>query len=243
MNSFPANFVLLILGLLCVLLAGQSAEENGELLNDFHFVSIIMQHNQPNFSLHLSTLPTWKTRLESFFREYGSQSIERVEESVVNVLKEHVMEDFKLEGDWPQDELPVDLHLSAVGNASRRLTTSYVLQLLADGIVWNSESLFLTSKYTAKHRKYPFARQSPNSDRSAHTSILDMIQPRKLSILPSFLREIASPIVLYQSLNTSTGGTTAMRLLYHALKEMQFQHVTLCNETNHLTRECRRPSG
>ena len=71
-----------------------------------------------------------------------------------------------------------------------------------------------------------------------------MIDPQRQSSVPSWLHIRYSPtIVLYQSLNTSTGGTTAMRLLFHALQKMHFTKVFLCNETNFMTKPCHRPSG
>lgn len=233
-------------------------QEEGRLLNDFHFLSVFIddRNNNDAFSLHLSTLPTWKTRAEKFFESYGPEAVKRAHLSVQNLLKEHEVEESKLLADWPT-AFRTDLHLQTdlqtdrtdLKHAPRELTTSSVLRTLNTGVVWDVESTTLSSKHVQKHKAYRKvkARQTlfaeHNQPRPNHASILDLIAPQKQSTLPVFLREIASPIVLYQSLNTSTGGTTAMRLLYHALKDMHYQHVLLCNESNYLTKACRRPSG
>jgi hypothetical protein len=87
------------------------------------------------------------------------------------------------------------------------------------------------------------------SRRDRRLTVLDMLHTKKPSRLAAFLRERPHNshshghpmITIYQTLNTSTGGTTAMRLLHHALQDLEYDSF-LCNDTNaHLT-VCRRPS-
>lgn len=106
-------------------------------------------------------------------------------------------------------------------------------------------NFFLTSKrLSAAHsmsRYKSFLESLLQAD--SPSELAAALHPRyKRSQLPDFILNNASPIMIYQTLNAFTGGTSAMRVLAKALQNLGFP-VVLCNHTNQHIPDCATPSG
>jgi hypothetical protein len=140
------------------------------------------------------------------------------------------------DGDLLQGRQLVDSH-QAVSNLLNTLDL-----LIAD----NHHYKYFTSYHKRPHRKH-LSDNSINTQSSTPTSkvpnyIHRLLNPSFGSKLPLFLHAESPPIIIYNSLGVSTGGTTAMKILHDTLKKMGY-NTLLCNDDNRFSDSCRRPSG
>ncbi len=133
-------------------------------------------------------------------------------------------------------------------------TSASAIKTLLEGISWEEhyDDLFYSSRaFWYDHTIFGQRRlerirrrvdaKTNREGNKGRLNVLDMLNKKKSSRIPAFLREFMPGLTVYQTLNTSTGGTTAMRLLHDALVDLGYKSI-LCNDTLKSDRRCRRPS-
>jgi hypothetical protein len=190
------------------------------------------------FILKYSQLSRWKSILYDFMDNNGINDDDR-HELDVKIHQQLIETD-----QFPEvllSDVSSNLHSMSVSTVSmlRSLFASKVSSL--DEIHNISNFLFLTNKERQLHSyRFPLTTFLRRPDLPPHPSI----QP----VLPSYimeeeLQDEESPrIIIYQTRNAFTGGTTAMRILHTTIKELGFK-TTLCNDTNSQFDLCSKPRG
>jgi hypothetical protein len=123
-------------------------------------------------------------------------------------------------------------------------TTSKIIRTLLHDVPWNEhDDLFYASRSNwHEHGPYGQSRLNFVRSRGQRLPVMQALRPNRETRLPLFLREQMPGFVVYQTKNTSTGGTTAMALLHKAFLNLGFKSQ-LCNDSNADSDNCRRPSG
>jgi hypothetical protein len=115
---------------------------------------------------------------------------------------------------------------------------------------------FLSNTKLAKHQTILLTKTAhfPNQYHHFQPSLLeDLALKGTTRLLPTFAylknqlqtnnNHSQRKIIIYQTLHAYTGGTTAMRTLYHSLQRIQLLPVILCNHTRIHDPLCNDPQG
>jgi hypothetical protein len=226
------------------LVKNESTEDTlSSRINDFTVlelkISLLTDDRQIDkpFILKYSQLTSWKSILYDFMDNNGINDDDRCELEVK--IREKLIETDQFPEVLLSDVSP-NLHSMSVSTVSmlRSLFASKVSSLNEIPNITNF--LFLINKERQLHSyRFPLATflRRPDLPRPS-------IQP----VLPSFimeeeLQDEESPrIIIYQTRNAFTGGTTAMRILHTTIKELGFK-TTLCNDTSSQSDLCSKPRG
>jgi hypothetical protein len=216
-------------------------------INDFVVlelkINLLTDHRQidTTFMLNYSQLTRWKMMLTEYMDMNELKSGDRFE--LESKIYQHLVEIDKFPG--PLLSGLDTFTSSALSSSISSVSLLRSLLMGNDCSVKDVEKpdhlLFLTNK----------KRQVNSYHLPLHTFLREPHLPSRSSIrpvLPSYvmeqeLHDDESPrIIIYQTRNAFTGGTTAMRILYNTVKELGFK-TTLCNDTNAQSLICFNPRG
>lgn len=106
------------------------------------------------------------------------------------------------------------------------------------------KSSVLDSDFNSSHLLYFTSRkrQSSSYQKMNKLTISDSLNlfATERSLLPDYFHDKNSRVVVYQTRNAFTGGTTAMRVLHNTLSKLGYQ-TFLCNDTNYNHENCLYP--
>jgi hypothetical protein len=183
------------------------------------------------FRLNYSEVGKWGTVLKDFLGENNVNFNSQLE--IANKVYDHLRKTEK----FPDRLLNPS---NRDENVPKFTSSSYLRQIMAKNIANKTSSLnnlyFLSSK-TRQQENYHSLQQKD------FLSFLRLLQIPSPSVIPPYFKDDdSSRIIIYQTRNAFTGGTTAMRVLFNSLSSLGYQ-VFLCNDTNYNHIYCSNPRG
>jgi hypothetical protein len=183
------------------------------------------------FRLNYSEVRNWGTVLKNFLGENNVNFNSQLE--IANRVYEHLRETEK----FPDSLLNPSNHDE---NVQKVTSSSYLRQIIAKKIANRTSFLndlyFLSSKTRQQENYHSLQRKD-------FLFFLQQLQIPSPSLIPPYFKDgDSSRIIIYQTRNAFTGGTTAMRVLFNSLSTLGYQ-AFLCNDTNYNHVYCSNPRG
>lgn len=223
------KYITQVLILFELLLLTISYKINAINFNDHPIIKIpiYFELNQTTvfFQINFSNLSYWRDELIKFTIGLPGFFEAEIIQLVENRLKLLELSDF------PDNQLTDQITLTEALNYLYYLNPS------------TFEEVYLPTINTREYFANNMLQHSPNLHKFIFFSRENQLtlNPEYQSLLPSFVR-INSPtrIIIMQTRDAFTGGTTALRVLYNTLSLLKYP-VVLCNETNHYIQSCSNP--